>query len=190
MAQHPPVDPEAVGSLSTLLEVAASLVRRIQDDPLLQRLVKVFEAMPVEDRPTIIGVLEREVLGRHLSRGTEKPVGQSSRPNPHARLYIRVHETPADSLQFDLEQMRVANVRALRVGQIIRGVPGIHDLFKRAIRAAMDEVDEPTRQIAEALLNDVLTALNEARAAATATENAAPPELPATTEEAEPARKR
>jgi len=30
-------------------------------------------------------------------------------------------------------------------------VPGIHKLFKEALRAAMDEVDEPTREVAERL---------------------------------------
>jgi len=167
---------DSFGSLQDVLEVASELVRRMQEDPFLQRLLAVFNAMPADDRPTIVGVLEREVLGRHLSRGTEKVVGQSSRPNPHARLYIRAHETPADSVQFDFEQMRVANVRALRVATIIRYVPGIHDLFKRAIRAAMDEVDEATRAVAEGLLHDVLAAIADARAAEPAAVPAEPVE--------------
>jgi hypothetical protein len=66
--------------------------------------------------------------------------------------------------------MRIANVRALRIATLIRYVPGIYALFKEAIRAAMDEVDEPTREVAERLLHDVLAALADARAAAAGTE--------------------
>jgi hypothetical protein len=149
-----------------ILEVARTMVRDLTDDPLLSRWMSIYRAMPDDDRETIIGVLEREILGRHLSRGTEKPVGSSTRVNPNARLYIRSHETEFDHRHFDFEQMRVANVRAMRVATIIRYVPGIYALFKQAIRAAMDEVDEPTRETAEGLLHDVLAAIDDARAGA------------------------
>ena len=156
----------ALGQLVDILEVARTMVRQLTEDPLLARWMSVFRGMPDEDRETIITVLEREVLGRHLSRGTEKAVGSSTHVNPNARLYIRSHETEFDHRHFDFEQMRVANVRAMRVATIIRYVPGIYQLFKEAIRAAMDEVDEPTRDTAERLLRDVLAALADARAAA------------------------
>jgi len=165
-------DDTALGQLVDVLEVARSLVRELTEDPLLARYLSVYRAMPDGDRETIIGVLEREILGRHLSRGTEKPVGQATHVNPHARLYIRSHETEFDSRHFDFEQMRIANVRAMRVATLIRYVPGIYALFKEAVRAAMDEVDEPTREVAERLLHDVLAGLADARAAAPVTEAA------------------
>ena len=157
----------ALGQLVDILEVARTMVRELTEDPLLARWMSVFRAMPEGDRETIIGVLEREVLGRHLSRGTEKTVASSTRVNPNARLYIRTHETEFDHRHFDFEQMRVANVRAMRVATIIRYVPGIHKLFKEALRAAMDEVDEPTREVAEHLLRDVFAAIADARAGST-----------------------
>jgi hypothetical protein len=159
-------DDTALGQLVDVLEVARSLVRDLTEDPLLARWMSVYRAMPDEDRETIITVLERETLGRHLSRGTEKAVGSSTHVNPNARLYIRSHETEFDHRHFDFEQMRVANVRAMRVATIIRYVPGIYALFKEAVRAAMDEVDEPTREVSERLLRDVLAAIAEAREAA------------------------
>jgi hypothetical protein len=159
-------DDTALGQLVDVLEVARSLVRELTEDPLLARWMSVYRAMPDGDRETIVTVLEREILGRHLSRGTEKPVGSSTHVNPNARLYIRSHETEFDHRHFDFEQMRIANVRAMRVATIIRYVPGIYALFKEAVRAAMDEVDEPTREVSERLLRDVLTAIADARAAA------------------------
>ena len=86
-------------------------MRDLTEDP-LARYLSVYRAMPDDDRETIIGVLEREIPGRHPSRGTEKPVGQATHVNPNARLYIRSHETEFDSRHFDFEQMRIANVRA------------------------------------------------------------------------------
>ena len=69
-------DDTALGQLVDVLEVARSLVRDLTQDPLLARYLSAYRAMPDGDRETIIGVLEREITGRHLSRGTEKPVGQ------------------------------------------------------------------------------------------------------------------
>jgi hypothetical protein len=67
----------------------------------------------------------------------------------------------------------------MRVATLIRYVPGIYNLFKEAVRAAMDEVDEPTREVAERLLHDVLAALADARAAAPAPESGTAVEPPA-----------
>jgi hypothetical protein len=105
-----PANEGTIGELVDILGVAREIARELCEDPLLGRLMAVFQAMPLEDRPTIIGVLEREILGRHLSRGTEKPVGQATHVNPHARLYVS-HETQLDSRHFDCEQMHVANAR-------------------------------------------------------------------------------
>jgi len=85
-------------TLSTLQNVVASAAHIAQEltrDPLLARLVDVFARMPAEDRATIIGILEREVDMVVLARSS--PSGPLSginltRPNPNARLYLRVTE--------------------------------------------------------------------------------------------------
>jgi hypothetical protein len=159
--------PASLNDLRSALDTAVGLVRELADDPLLGRLISVFRAMPMQDRSVIIGILEREVTGRLLSRGTEKPIGQSTHPNPNARLYVRAHDSSFDRRLFDRDEMMIADVRAMRVACIVRNVPEIYALWKEALREAMDHVDEPTRKIAEDLLRDGLAAIAEARAADT-----------------------
>ena len=159
---------EAFAQLRDVLDVAGALARKLTDDPLLGRLIAVFEAMPLEDRSTIIAILEREVLGRQVSRGTEKAVSQSTHLNPNARLYVRAHSSTVDHRYFDRDEMMIADVRAMRVARVIRNVPDLYTLWKEALREAMDHVDEATRADAETLLQDGLAAIAEARAAESA----------------------
>src|SRR4029077_2123926 len=145
----------ALEQLQTTLEAALMLVRDLADDGLLGRLIATFRAMPTPDRPVIIGVLEREVTGRLLSRATEKAVGQATYPNPNARLYIRAHESTLDPRAFRRDEMMLADIRGMRIASLIRNVPDIYAAWKDALREAMTHVDESTRSIAEELLHDV-----------------------------------
>lgn len=154
--------------LETTLEAALALLLELANDDLLRRLITVFSSMPSGDRPVIIGVLEREVTGRLLSRATEKPIGQSTHPNPHARLYVRAHASGFERQLYDRDEMMLADIRGLRIGCLIRNVPGIYALWKDAMREAMDHVEEPTRAIAEELVHDILDCIAQARAAAQA----------------------
>lgn len=156
---------ETLEQLQVTLGAALNLATGLSGDALLQRLLSVFRSMPAEDRPVIIGVLEREVLGRLMSRGTERPIGQSTHPNPNARLYIRAHDSDFDRRAFDRDGMMIADIRAMRIATIIRNVPGIHTMFKEAMREALDHVDPETWTIAEDLLHDVLACIADARAA-------------------------
>lgn len=164
--ESPPEGTDALEQLQVTLAAALNLATELTKDALLQRLLSVYRAMPADDRPVIVSVLEREVLGRHLSRGTEGPVGGSTHVNPNARLYVRALDSDFDRRAVDLESMVVADVRALRIATIIRNVPSIHDLFKEGIRRALDQVDPETWTIAEDLLNDALACIADARAAA------------------------
>jgi hypothetical protein len=155
----------ALEQLQTTLEAALMLVRELADDGLLGRLIATFRAMPTADRAVIIGVLEREVTGRLLSRATERAVGQATYPNPNARLYIRAHESTLDPRAFGHDEMMLADIRGMRIACLIRNVPEIYATWKAAFREAMDHVDESTRRIAEELLHDVLAAIADARAA-------------------------
>lgn len=164
-AQSIPPGVTTLEELETTLHAALGLVLELASDQLLRRLVAVFGSMPSQDRPVIIGVLEREVAGRLISRATEKPVGQSTHPNPHARLYVRAHDSGFARQLYDRDEMMIADIRGLRIGCLIRNVPGIYALWKDAMREAMDHVDEQTRTIAEELVHDILGCIAEARAA-------------------------
>jgi hypothetical protein len=156
--------PDALEHLGKVLEVALELAQELAGDRLLRRLVTVFRAMPAEDRPPLVDILEREISGRLLSRATEKAVGQETHLNPKARLYVRAHNTELGDRHFDRDEMMIADIRGMRIAGFIRNVPAIYDTWKAAIREAMDHVDEPTRAVAEELLHDVLAAIAEARA--------------------------
>ena len=161
--------------LQESLGMALDLARELAGNELLGRLVAVFRSMPLQDRPVIIGLLEREVAGRALSRATEKAVQQETHVNPNARLYVRAHNSGIDPRIFDRDEMMIADVRAMRIAALIRHVPQIYELWKDALREAMQQVDEATRANAEQLLRDGLDAIAEARAAEPAAEPADTP---------------
>jgi len=154
----------ALERLKTTLEAALRVAQELATDELAGRLLSTFHAMPAEDREVIVGVFEREVQRRLLSRGTEAPVGQSTRANPNARLYIRAHESGFDRRTLERDEMMVANIRAMRVAAIVRNVPEIHATWRDAMRGAMDQVDDATRAIVEDLVHEVVSFIAEARA--------------------------
>ncbi len=160
----------ALEQLHTTLAAALEIIVDLAGDQQLRRIIAAFQHMPTQDRPVILGVLEREVTGRLLSRATEKPVGQSTHPNPNARLYVRAHHSGFDRRLYDRDEMMIADIRGLRIAGLIRKVPEIHSLWKDAMREAMDHVDEETRTIAEELLHDVLACIAQARTAARTSE--------------------
>ena len=166
MAKKPPLrGTAALSDLQNVLGAALDIAQQLADDPLLGRLIAIFRAMPAEDRATIIAILEREVAGRLLSRGTEKTVGQATHLNPNARLYVRSHASQLDRRHFDRDEMVIANIRAMRIAPLIRHVPEIYAVWKESLREAMDHVDAPIRRVAEDLLRDGLAAIADARAA-------------------------
>jgi len=104
-------------TLRVLLDTASTLVDEIATnrEPLLERWVSAFLRMPAEDRETILGVVEREVELRNVSRESRDTVSgfQISRPSPNARLYARAFGEPAAYSTSD-EVMR-ATLRAARI---------------------------------------------------------------------------
>ncbi|MCW5890955.1 MAG: hypothetical protein KIT14_10420 [bacterium] len=156
----------ALEQLQVTLTAALSLATDLSSNALLQRLLAVFRAMPADDRPVIMGVLEREVLGRLLARGTERNVGQTTHPNPNARLYVRAHESDYERRLFDRKGMMIADVRAMRIAPIIRDIPAVRELFREAMAEALGQVEPHLWSVAEDLLHDVLGCIADARAAA------------------------
>jgi hypothetical protein len=105
-------------TLAALLQNAAQRVDRLLAEPLLVRLLAVFTKMPADDREVLIGLLEREVQAKLLTDATAGSMtGLSLRPNPHARLYVRVVEPEPPQ---ENEKIVLASIRAMRlVSQVV-----------------------------------------------------------------------
>ena len=157
-------DGTALGNLQITLEAALHLLRELVDDDLLRRVTAAFHAMPEDDRSVVVDVLEREVRGRLLSQATEDSIGQSTRPNPNARLYIRSFESGFDRRALEHDDMLIANVRTMQASAVIRGIPDMYAIWKDAMRAAMDEVDDATRATFAEMLGHILRCIAESQA--------------------------
>lgn len=173
-------DPARAGGALTALRqtivTALDMVVSLDDDSLLRRWMVTYQHTPSEDRLGLVQILEREVLGRLLSRGMERPVGESTHLNPNARLYVRTLDSSFDRRAFDRDGMMIADIRAMRVATIIHGIPDIRAMFKDALREALDHVEPAVWTVAEDLLRDALACIADARAALANDGAAAPPE--------------
>lgn len=159
---------DTLSTLQHVLATAVHIARDLADDEMLPRLLDVFGRMPVEDRATIVAVLEREVDNRNLCK--EAPsTGLSglnvTKPNPNARLYFRVtdSESPAYASPEEIVQaiMRAARVvhRATERGidletawgpAIVEGLRRVGPSEREALRsyhhtilALLDESERP-----------------------------------------------
>jgi hypothetical protein len=102
-------------AVKSLLDVAQRLVCDLQNDPSLARLLTVFGRMPEEDREIIIGAMEREVQTRLLSREVADSLTKIAlRPNPNARLYLRVVEPEDRSNEVEMMAFFRASYSLLR----------------------------------------------------------------------------
>jgi hypothetical protein len=150
---------EQLESVRGALSAAVRLFDELAGDPLFVRLIDAFRIMPSQDRETIVGVLEREVRARNLSRGTERVTGQAALPNPNARLYVRTHGAEAQRSELEQEEMMLAMLRAMRVMRFLVD-PQIHAEWLAATRDALAQIDQETRDIVERLIREVLAVLS------------------------------
>jgi hypothetical protein len=113
--EHDPIGP--LGTLRYVVASAARLANDLAADPLFGRLVDVFTRIPMEDRETILNVIEREVDLRNMSiEGHEGPLAgiNPTKLNPNARLYFRVSEGDPPAF-VPPEEIAQAMIRAARV---------------------------------------------------------------------------
>src|SRR5262245_42776307 len=100
---------EAIATLGAMLESASTIANDLAAGGLFDRLQQVFTRMPAEDREAILRVLEREVELRCFSRGTgDTATGYETRPNPNARLYLRVLTDQEPPQVLDRDELVVA----------------------------------------------------------------------------------
>ena len=151
-----------LGTLQTALEDAVRLVEEVAADPVMRRVLDSFMAMPAEDRDIIASVIEREVQGRLLNRATGEVTGQATRPNPHARLYVRSHGSSIPRSALEEEEMMLGTIRMMQVMRFLL-VPDIYEAWRRATRAALDHVDDDQLGHVEKLLHDVLELIADRR---------------------------
>jgi hypothetical protein len=140
---------------------ATELTSTLTEDAILQRLLEVFRLMPLEDRATIVSAIEREVQARRLSRATERTTGQAMHANPHARLYVRSHETAVPRSMLERDELMLAMLSAMRVAPILL-VPDIHASWEAGTRDALVHVDESTRRAVADLMREALAWVEEA----------------------------
>ena len=104
---------DRLGTLRDVLRTASTLLDQMSD-PVLDRLVRAFLRLPAPDRAAVVTVIEREADMLRLAEvadGALTPF-RSMRPNPAARLYLRVTEKPTPYLS--REEMMLATLRAVR----------------------------------------------------------------------------
>lgn len=95
------------------LALATPLARAA--DPLLARWQRVFERVLPDDREPLLAVLESEVELRRMAHEGESVTGLDiGRPDPNARLFVRVWERrPAIGTHHDLVQAVLRGVRVM-----------------------------------------------------------------------------
>jgi hypothetical protein len=121
--------------LRSLLTSASRMAQELLNDPLLERLLSIFEVMPEGDRETIVATLEREVQTRLLSREVADDLNQVElRPNPNAQLYFRVIEPEQQNRVEMLAFLRTAN-------SLQRGIDSLDPHWREFIRQGLRHLD-------------------------------------------------
>jgi hypothetical protein len=152
---------EAITTLGAMLESARTIANDLAAGGLFDRLQQIFTRMPAEDRGVILRVLEREVEFRCFSRGTgDTATGYETRPNPNARLYLRVLTDQEPPPVMDRDELVVANYRGLRVLRYVLGP--LHELWLETIRDAVTLLEPEERAAARQILTEGLSAIDQA----------------------------
>ncbi len=141
--RNPAGDPvRGLDALRTMLESAGQLVTSLLHDPFLARLFSAFQAIPPEDRETILGVIERDVAMRRADTdGSGTLMGMHNvRPNPNARLYVRVVEPDTGETPYlGVEELVLAITRAARVThRVMLTTPGASKTWRDTVMSTFE----------------------------------------------------
>ena len=133
-------DDDRLESLRSALEVAGRLAHTLNENELLMRLMNLFARMPEGDRETIVGVLEREVQTRVVSQAVADDLTKIAlRPNPNARLYLRVIDPQGAADEPDM----LAFLRAL--WSVHRSITTLDSAWRNMITMAIRQMDQDAR---------------------------------------------
>lgn len=149
-------------TLGALLESAVHLLREMADDPYLSRLVNAYARMPREDRPIVVDVVEREVGLRVTTlNGGDAITGVGVRPNPNARLYLRVIEKLEDKVPtLAHDEMVFSNLRGARIMRLVLA-PEIHDAWRAAAQEAFGLLKPDDRRAVRTVLGELREILDQ-----------------------------
>lgn len=165
---------EKLEVLAALLDDAAEIVASLasEGDPLLVRLGHVFARMPAEDREAILAVLEREVDFRLVARETAPSTGfDIVRPDPHARLYLRVVGCEVPLLSMARDDMARAMHRAFRVMGLMLAPP-LRDDWEAAMLDALATLEPDERRRVRQLFGESLALIDRVEQGGAAVEAA------------------
>ena len=156
---------EQLWSLTSILRAAVGALEELEaDQPFLERLVRLFTTMPVEDQEPILGILTREVAYRvEHPNGSGQTTGPgAARVNPGATLYLRVYDgaSPADVRQ---DEVAAALIRASKIVQmVLRMAPDAKKLLADTIARTFLSLSPDEREAAE-LCVDTIVAIRKDR---------------------------
>lgn len=148
-------------TLRDLLQAAATLAVDLATDPQVARLLTVFGRLPADDRETILGVLEREADAKQVVDATVEHTGFFLRPNPNARLYLRVIEPEGKHEPGHLEpdKIMVASVRAIRMMRKV--ITPMFERWRGATLDALGSLDADERADVVWFSRELLTLVEE-----------------------------
>jgi hypothetical protein len=135
---------QGLDALRTMLDTAGRLVSTLARDPLLGRLLAAFQAIPAAEREAIVAIIERDVAMRRADMdGSGTLIGMHNvRPNPNARLYVRVMESDAGDVPFlSFEELIGAVTRAARVmHRVMVTTPTANETWKDKVLATFEQL--------------------------------------------------
>jgi hypothetical protein len=151
---------DTLTTLLTLLDSASRVVTDMARDPQIARLIRVFSRVPLEERPILLDILEREVgLRLATGEGASTFTGIGARINPNARLYVRSMDAscpPSAALEHD--ELVFSTVRAARIMRMVLR-PEILDRWRAARTEAFDLIGPAEREELAGVVREVLDAL-------------------------------
>ena len=139
------------GLIGAALDLASQMA-----DPLLERLVAAFRRLPEEDREVIVGIIEREAESRQMGDATAGATGVALRPNPGARLYVRVI-APEPTVEQD--KIIIASARAIRMLNKVIGP--IQERWRVAMLETFRGLDPDERAAVVRFNRDMLAMIEE-----------------------------